>query len=565
MLTELRIRNFAVIEEAALSFGPGLNVLTGETGAGKTIVMTALGLLLGGRASPEVIRTGAKEAVVEGVFELEGEAPLPEAAEWLNEDNPRELLIRRVIAEGGRSRVTINDSLATVNALARIGTALVQIYGQHEQQSLALRENHQQILDRHAGLESDLGAYATAYEHARGLRDRMSELERRERERTELLEIARFRAVELERAELVAGEDDELAINRAILANATRLAEAANEAEQSLYGGESAAIDAVGRAIARLAEAAAIDAKLGNALEMITSAHANLEEAARTLAAYAARIEADPKRLEEIENRLQELTRLKRKYGGTIESATEALERSRREIAELEAVGENRAATEAELARTLGDLSERARQLHQKRSHDAAGLKRRMEAELKTLGMRSAIFEPRLMPLAAEGAAFVHDGIALGPTGFDAVEFYLSPNLGQPPLPLAKVASGGELSRVMLALKRLEAQRRGVATIIFDEVDAGIGGAVGEIVGRKLKQLARFHQILCVTHLAQIAAFADRHFAVEKEERRGTTRSRATALEETDRPAEIARMLGGAETSDKFVRAARELLERAHE
>jgi DNA repair protein RecN (Recombination protein N) len=192
-------------------------------------------------------------------------------------------------------------------------------------------------------------------------------------------------------------------------------------------------------------------------------------------------------------------------------------------------------------------------------------LKRRMEAELKTLGMRSAIFEPRLMPLAAEGAAFVHDGIALGPTGIDAVEFYLSPNLGQPPLPLAKVASGGELSRVMLALKRLEAQRRGVATIIFDEVDAGIGGAVGEIVGRKLKQLARFHQILCVTHLAQIAAFADRHFAVEKEERRGATRSRATALEETDRPAEIARMLGGAETSDKFVRAARELLERAHE
>ncbi len=565
MLTELRIRNFAVIEEAALSFGPGLNVLTGETGAGKTIVMTALGLLLGGRASPEVIRTGAKEAVVEGVFELEGEAPLPEAAEWLNDDNPRELLIRRVIAEGGRSRVTINDSLATVNALARIGTALVQIYGQHEQQSLALRENHQQILDRHAGLESDLDAYATAYEHARGLRDRMSELERRERERTELLEIARFRAAELERAELVAGEDDELATNRAILANATRLAEAANEAEQSLYGGESAAIDAVGRAIARLAEAAAIDAKLGNALEMITSAHANLEEAARTLAAYAARIEADPKRLEEIENRLQELTRLKRKYGGTIESAIEALERSRREIADLEAVGENRAATEAELARTLGDLSERARQLHQKRSHDAAGLKRRMEAELKTLGMRSAIFEPRLMPLAAEGAAFVHDGIALGPTGIDAVEFYLSPNLGQPPLPLAKVASGGELSRVMLALKRLEAQRRGVATIIFDEVDAGIGGAVGEIVGRKLKQLARFHQILCVTHLAQIAAFADRHFAVEKEERRGATRSRATALEETDRPAEIARMLGGAETSDKFVRAARELLERAHE
>ncbi len=565
MLTELRIRNFAVIEEAALSFGPGLNVLTGETGAGKTIVMTALGLLLGGRASPDVIRTGAKEAVIEGIFELEGEAALPEASEWLGPDNPRELLIRRVIAEGGRSRVTINDSLATVNVLGRMGTALVQIYGQHEQQSLALRENHREILDRHAGLEAELAPYAAAYEEARGIHARLADLERRERERAELLEIARFRTAELERAALVPGEDEELAASRAILANATRLAEAAYEAEQSLYGGDGAAIDAIARAAARLADAAAIDPKLNPTLELISSARANLEEAARSLAAYAARIEADPKRLEEVENRLQELMRLKRKYGGTIESALETLERSRGEISELEGVAESRATAEAELARAVGQLHEKARVLHRKRESDAAGLKRRMEAELKTLGMRSAIFEARLTALPADGAAFVHAGVALGPVGCDAVEFYLSPNLGQPPLPLAKVASGGELSRVMLALKRLEAQRRGVATVIFDEVDAGIGGAVGEIVGRKLKQLARFHQILCVTHLAQIAAFADLHFAVEKEERRGSTRSRATTLDEVQRPAEIARMLGGIETSEKFVRAARELIERARE
>lgn len=565
MLTELRIRNFAVIEQAALSFGAGLNVLTGETGAGKTIVMSALGLLLGGRASPEVIRAGAKEAVIEGVFELEGEAALPEAGEWLSEDSPRELLIRRVIAEGGRSRVTINDALATVNSLARIGAALVQIYGQHEQQSLALREHHQQILDRHAGLAAELAAYLANYEEARAIRGRLADLERRESARTELLEIARFRAAELERAALVAGEDDELVANRAVLANATRLAEAAGEAEQSLYGGDGAAIDAIARASVRLTDAAAIDPKLKQTLELITSARTDLEEAARELAAYAARIEADPKRLEEVEGRLQELTRLKRKYGGSIDAAIETLDRSRREIAELEGVAESRAAAEAELARVLGDLLVRARLLHQKRTHDAAVLKRSMEAELRTLGMRSAIFEARLTAIAADGAELVHDGIALGAAGFDAVEFYLSPNLGQPPLPLAKVASGGELSRVMLALKRLEAQQRGVATIIFDEVDAGIGGAVGEIVGRKLKQLARFHQVLCVTHLAQIAAFADRHFAVEKEERRGATRSSAAALSEADRPGEIARMLGGAETSDKFVRAARELIDRARE
>ena len=565
MLTELRIRNFAVIEQAALSFGAGLNVLTGETGAGKTIVMSALGLLLGGRASPDVIRAGAKEAVIEGVFELEGEGALPEAAEWLNEDNPRELLIRRVIAEGGRSRVTINDSLATVASLGRIGAALVEIYGQHEQQSLALRENHREILDRHAGLDTELATYVTKYETAGAIWERLADLERRERERTELLEIARFRVAELERAALVAGEDEGLAANRAVLANATRLAEAAGEAEQSLYGGDGAAIDAIARASARLTEAAAIDPKLNGALELIASAQTGLEEAARELAAYAARVEADPKRLEEIEGRLQELTRLKRKYGGSIDSALETLERSRREIAELESVAQSRVAAEAELVHALSDLLVHARLLHKKRAHDATILKRRTEAELKTLGMRSAIFEVRLGAIPNDGAAFVYEGAALGAAGFDVVEFYLSPNLGQPPLPLARVASGGELSRVMLALKRLEAQQRGVATIIFDEVDAGIGGAVGEIVGRKLKQLAQFHQILCVTHLAQIAAFADRHFAVEKEERRGATRSSAAALSEADRPAEIARMLGGTETSAKFVRAACELLERARE
>ncbi len=563
MIAELRIRNFAIIEEAALAFGAGLNVLSGETGAGKTIIMTALGLLLGGRASPELIRSGAKEAVVEGVFALEGEASLPEAAEWLDPDNPRRLVIRRVIAEGGRSRVSINDNTATVQGLARLGAALVQIYGQHEQQTLLLRENHLQILDRHAGLEDELADYRAACDRAREIRTRLADLERRERERSDLLDLARFRVNEIERAQLVAAEDEELSAERTILANATRLAEAASAAEQALYGGDRAAIDVVAEAHARLDDAAALDAKLREPLEMIAAARANLEEAAHALRAYAARIEADPARLEQIENRLQELTRLKRKYGGTLEAAIETLALARKEIAELEAVAENRAATELEMQRALDQLFEKGVKLHARRECAGAELKRRMEAELKTLGMRNAVFEARLAPLAAADAEFVRDGCALGPAGGDTVDFQLSPNLGQPPLPLAKIASGGELSRVMLALKRLEAQRRGVATMIFDEVDAGIGGAVAEIVGRKLNQLARFHQILCVTHLAQIAAFAGSHFVVEKIERRGATRSRVAILKPADRPAEIARMLGGAETSEKFLRAARELIDRS--
>jgi DNA repair protein RecN (Recombination protein N) len=564
MLVELRIRNFAIIEEAALVFGPGLNVLSGETGAGKTIIMTALGLLLGGRASPELIRTGAKESVVEGIFALEGEAPPPEAAELLDPDNPRELVIRRSIAEGGRSRVSINDHIATVQGLARLGAALVQIYGQHEQQTLLLRENHLQILDRHVGLEDKVGEYREAYERAQRVNARLGELERRERERSDLLELARFRVTEIERAQLTYGEDEELLAERTILANATRLAAAASGAEQTLYGADGAAIDVVSRAHALLDQAAALDSALREPLEMMAVARTNLEEAAHALRAYAARVENDPARLEQVENRLQELTRLKRKYGGTLDAVIETLANTRNEIAQLEALSESRSETEKELQVTLDQLFERAEALHARRESGGEDLKRRMETELKTLGMRSAVFAASLGRLPAGGAEFVRDSCSLGPTGYDTVEFRLSPNLGQPPLPLAKIASGGELSRVMLALKRLEAQHRGVATMIFDEVDAGIGGAVAEIVGRKLNQLARFHQILCVTHLAQIAAFADSHFVVEKIERRGATRSRVAALKTVDRPAEIARMLGGSESSDKFLRAARELIERSH-
>jgi len=563
MLVELRIRNFAIIEEAAFEFGPGLNVLTGETGAGKTIILSALGLLLGGRASPELVRPDAREAVIEGLFELEGETAIPAFSPESRAADQSELLIRRAIAEGGRSRVTINCELATVQTLARLAGALVQVYGQHEQQSLLRAESHETILDRYAGLEKPLARYRELYARAHELKARVEQLARLERERANLIELARFRVAELERAQLVAGEDEALASERAVLANAARLGAAAHEAEEMLYGAEGAAVDIIARAETRLSEAAELDAKLAEPLEMLRSARANLEEAARALAGYAEKIEADPARLEQVENRLQELTRLKRKYGGSIDEALRTLEKSRAELAEVEGAAESRTAAEAELERALAELVAAAKELGAARASGAAELKRRMEAELRTLGMRSPVFEARLAPLAPADGGFEVGGVALGPSGSDTVEFHLSPNLGQPPMPLARIASGGELSRVMLALKRLEAQRRGVATMIFDEVDAGIGGEIALIVGRKLKELARFHQILCVTHLPQIAAFADRHFMVEKEERRGSTRSRVRLLDEADRIEEIGRMLAGAEITEKFRRAAKEMLGRA--
>ena len=566
MLVELRIRNFAIIEGAALYFGPGFNVLSGETGAGKTIIMTALGLLLGGRASPDMIRAGQNEAVVEGMFELEGETPLPEGTQQFAESAPRELLIRRTLAaDGGRSRAYINGEMATVQTLARMGQGLVQIYGQHEQQTLLRSESHLQLLDRHAALDATLEQYSAAYRATAEARARAAELRERERTRAEQLELARFRIAELEHAGLTPGEDEQLAAERTVLANAARLGAAATDAEQMLSGESAAALDAVARAESRVGEAAVIDPKLKDALELISSARLGLEEAAHTLRDYAARIEADPARLEEIETRMAELTRLKRKYGGTLQSELETLERSRAEVSELEQVSDSRAAAEAELRAALDNLARMGAELSARRQSAAAELKRRMETELKTLGMRAPVFEARFAPLEKSEPAFEHNRMTLGPGGADAIEFMLSPNLGQPPMALARIASGGELSRVMLALKRLEAQRRGVATMIFDEVDAGVGGAVAQVVGRKLKELARFHQVLCVTHLPQVAAFADTHFLIEKEERRGATRSRVSALVQAERIEEIARMLGGAEVTDKFRRAARELIGRTHD
>jgi DNA repair protein RecN (Recombination protein N) len=562
MLLELRIRNFAIIDQVELEFGPGLNLLSGETGTGKTIIMNALGLLLGMRASPEMVRAEAREAVVEGMFQIDGEGLPADLLHGLGEPAPSELIVKRVISEAGRSRVLINDEMATVQTLAKLGAALVEVYGQHEQQSLLRTENHLTILDRFGGLEPDATAYHEAYTHARELSARLEALTQRGRDRERRLELARFELSELERGGLSVDEERELTSERAILANAAKLTAAAGAAEQLLMDQDGAAAELLGRAQAALGEAAALDATLGQSLELIGSARVAAEEAVHALRLYRERIEADPGRLEQVDNRLQEIARLKRKYGGSVESALDALERLRAEVAELDNVEESAAALRTEAAKALAQAGWLARALSGARTRAAGQLKQKMQAELKTLGMRNAVFEARITPLGA-GAGLTDDGTALGPDGVDQGEFYIAPNLGQPPMALARIASGGELSRIMLALKRLEAQRRGVSTMIFDEVDTGIGGAVAEVVGRKLKELSRFHQIVCITHLPQIASFADRHFRVEKEERRGATTSRVTALDKPQRVEELARMLGGAEVSDRFRRAARELLERA--
>jgi DNA repair protein RecN (Recombination protein N) len=563
MLLELRIRNFALIEQAALEFAPGLNVLSGETGAGKTIIMTALGLLLGMRASPDLIRAEQKEATVEGRFALAGENLPEEVRATTGEDD--ELLVRRTIAEGGRARVLINDSLATVQSLGKIGGALVQIYGQHEQQSLLRTETHLAILDRYGALQEQVGRYRAAYAQARAALAALAELRVRAHERQRRLELARFELSELEQAQLDLEEADALAERRTVLANASRLGAAAGAAEELIASQDGAAIGLAGRAQGILSEAAGLDPRLGEAAELVAGARLSLEEAAHLLQDYAARIEADPMRLEQIDNRIQELNRIKRKYGGSLQEAIAARERARAEVAELENFAESQAATENAAREATLVARGAAEALSQGRRQAAERLREEMTAELKTLGMRSASFEVRLGALSRADPELECDGMRLGPDGGEEGEFYLAPNLGAPAMALARIASGGELSRVMLALKRLEARQRGVATLIFDEVDAGIGGAVAHVVGRKLKELARYHQVLCVTHLPQIASFADRHFLVEKEEVGKMTVSRVSQLDGGRRVEELARMLGGEAISERFRRAARELLQRAQD
>jgi DNA repair protein RecN (Recombination protein N) len=564
MLAELRIRNLAVIEEASLSFGPGLNVLSGETGAGKTIVMNALGLLLGARASAEVVRPGAGETVVEGLFALDADLPQALSALLAEREGRRELLVRRIVAaDGGRSRILLDGELATAQTLFRLGAELVEVYGQHEQHSLLRAENHREVLDQWAGLDPLVRQYQALYRRAGDLQSRLTALQMRERERAELLELSRFRLAELQGADPKPGEDEQLSQLRAVLANATRLSEAANEAYAALYGGDNSALDLTARAGAKIAEAARLDPRMAAVVEMLKTARVGIEESALALKRYLDELEVDPDRLEQVEVRLATLAQLKRKYGGSLEAVLAAREKAQSQLRELEETSEQAANAQAELECCLEELGKLADRLSTERRAHAAAFRRKLESELRALGMRSPTVEPRLTALEPAGAGFLHQATALGPGGADKVEFYLAANAGQPPMALAKVASGGELSRIMLALKGLQAARRGVSTLVFDEVDAGVGGAAAEAVGRKLKSLARFHQVLCVTHLAQVAAFADSHFRVEKIERRGVTRSLVQALAPAEREQELARMLGGAQITERIRAAAGELLSRA--
>ena len=567
MLRHLHVKNLALIDDLELSFESGLNVITGETGAGKSLLMQAIGLALGNRATADLIRRDTTESVVEAVFGLDSTrlAPLFAEHELLEAE---ELLVRRVMTANGRSRVYLNGRLATVALLRQLSTGLMQIYGQHEQQVLREADSALSLLDDFADTTPRVREMATRYQALRQAWERLRALTEDKAAAEARRDFVRFQVNEIRRAALQPGEEEEVRRERTILMNAERLYQTTAEGEAVLTSSDSAVTDQLGRLVAQLRDLVQVDAGLNEAVSLLSGGLAQVEEAALFLRRYGERLSPNPERLEEIDVRLALLSRLKKKYGGSIEAILARQAALEQELAHIEGGEEAIAALQQEVAQAAHAAWSWADELSQERRGAAQSLEHSIQAELGQLGMQGAHFGVRFPQQSdeAQGASdspFTQNGRRLGERGYDQVEFYLSANPGEPLLPLVQVASGGELSRLMLALKALSAAAEATPTLIFDEVDAGIGGGVAEVVGRRLKALAGQHQVLCITHLPQIAAFADHAYTVTKTVTHGRTISSAQRLTPRERLRELARMLGGVEVTPEARRHAREMLEGA--
>ncbi|NUS34417.1 MAG: DNA repair protein RecN [Gemmatimonadaceae bacterium] len=553
MLTELRIRNFAIIESLTLPLARGFNVLSGETGAGKSIIVGALGLLLGERASTDLIRTGADRATVEGVFDI---TDRPEIATVLDErgiDAEESLVVlRREIAAAGRARAWVNGTTVNAGVLAEIGRLLVNLHGQHEAQTLLDGDAQRLILDAFAGATELARGVESAYDTLAATRREIAELRRRRAEAEKRADYLRHVAQEIEGARLVEGEDVRLEDEARRLENAEELRELATGISSAIEGDEDTVLDRLGTVERLLSTIQRIDPTLARLQELYDTAYYNLEALARELAEYESSVELDPARLDEVRRRRDLLFKLTKKYGATLADVLEAGRQARGELDLVES-GDLDLRTLVERERSAEQmLQERAAALTATRTAAAERLGRAVDEVLPDLGMPDGRFHAALVP-ARE----------IGPTGAELVEFRVSLNVGHEQRPLARVASGGELSRVMLALKTILARLDRVPTLIFDEVDAGIGGRVGLQVGETMRRVASYHQVFAITHLPQIAARGHHHILVAKGARGGVTTADVTVLEGDPRVTEIARMLGGDPESDVSRAHARELLESA--
>ncbi len=551
MLRFLRIRQLAVIDAVEVEFDPGFNVLTGETGAGKSILVEAVGLLLGGRASGDLVRTGGDVATVEAIFEDGGE----------------ELLVRREVTSQGRSRAFVDGTLTTAAALRDLSSRLIELHGQHEHQTLLDPSTHLGVIDTFGSLDALTAPTAAAFDALQASREELERVRATTRDRDARQDLITFQLSELDRAAPVPGEDDELTALRQVLASAERVERLCAESYTSLYERDDAILAALGGVWRRVAELATLDPQFQSYLDARDGIKGQLEDLAMFLRRYADGIEASPARLQKVEERLALLERLKRKHGPALADVIARRESLRRELTDLQRGDDRIAELEQECGVARATYLAAAERLSAERRRVAKALGRRLEAELGELAMEQTRVEVRFAdgPLA-ESAWSVR--------GTDVAEFFVSPNPGEELRPLARIVSGGELSRIMLAIKTLTAtSRRGfddaperppsgsAPGLIFDEVDAGIGGRVADVVGRKLRALGSAFQVLCITHLPQIAAYADTHVQIEKRVEAGRTHTTVRRLGAKDRVDELARMLGGEAVTDGLRRSAREMID----
>jgi DNA repair protein RecN (Recombination protein N) len=554
MLAELRIVNFALIEQLHLQFKPGFTVLTGETGAGKSLLIDAIALLVGGRGSADHIRSGEEEAHLEASFHLPVAHPLVKQLRAMDILGPNEsdLVLKRILSRSGRHRVYVNGSLSSLRVLEELGGTLVDVHGQHEQQSLLAIGKQLAAVDAFGSIDPTRVLYEAAYGKWRELERNLEELRGVGADRTRLEELLRFQIAEIEQAALSADEEAQLQAERQRLGHAHRLRELAEISYADLQGDERGVLMQLARLGRSLAELGQTDPTMKDCEPVIREAAIQLKDVSGRLRDYADDLDADPARLGVVEERLDLLQRLKAKYGGSIEAAMAAADRARRDLEAME----NHASRSADLKKRLEaahrTLTEKADQLTKKRQEAAKRLTGLVGKELSALKMQHTAFE------IAVTALDQLDGF--GPTGRDRIEFLLSSNVGEPPRPLSRIASGGELSRIMLALKTVLAESDHVPVLVFDEVDAGVGGAVASAMGTRLRTLGAYHQVFCITHLAQVASQAEHHLLVAKEQDGKRTTTSVKLLFGIGREEEIARMIGGETVTNKVRATAAELI-----
>ena len=557
MLSLLHIENIALIQSADIRFEPGFNVLTGETGAGKSIVIDSIGAVLGERTSRELIRTGAKSALVTAVFTQV--PPLP----WLEENGfptgEEDLLLQRELQGDGRNVCRIDGKLVTVAQLRELGRQLLNIHGQHDGQQLLDPASHLGYLDQFGGCQPLLESYQEAYRKWHDIRREMDKLQMDEAERSRRVDTLNYQIQELERAQLKAGEDEELSARRTLLRSAGRLMEAVQSAEFALSGDEDrdGACSLIAQAEGEVQGVSSISPELGELSEKLTALRCAADDAADTLRDLSRSFDFSPGELDQVEERLDLLYRLRKKYGPTVEDMLSYLDRCRKELDQIQYADDTLARLEKDLKKAQKEAARRGESLSQARREAAGALQARVQEELRQLDMPKVQFQTEFTPKGGEAG--------MDETGLDEVQFLMSANLGEALKPIQKVASGGELARIMLALKNVLAEGDQIGTLVFDEVDTGVSGRAAQKVAEKMAQVARGKQVLCVTHLPQIAAMADTHFSVQKGEREGRTYTRLERLDRSQRREELARLIGGASITPSLLESAEELLRQAEQ